>query len=132
MDNNYADLEQQHQTQNDEDNGLMVNYMYIEKVIEIERPISYSLRGFGFLINSCKSSIDGNICAQIAVVEPNTVASASGLQVNDHVLEINKQSTKDLTNEQLRKIIRECLAQNSVELRIMRAVPISGEYSKNT
>ena len=45
--------------------------------------------------------------------------------MNDHVLEINNQETKGLTNEQLRKIIRERLAQNSVELRISRALPLT-------
>ena len=52
--------------------------MYIEKVIQIERPISYSLRGFGFLISSFKSPIDGKLCAQVAVVEPSMFALLLG------------------------------------------------------
>jgi hypothetical protein len=49
--------------------------MYIDKgLIKIERPISYSLRGFGFLINISKNNlIDGNSYAQVVVVEPSNI-----------------------------------------------------------
>ena len=48
--------------------------MYIDKgLIKIERPISYSLRGFGFLMNISSKNrlIDGNSYAQVVVVEPS-------------------------------------------------------------
>ena len=59
-------------------------YVYIEKYIEIDRPLNYTPRGFGFLLNSGQTSSPSSILikenenitelcqnyAQIVVVEP--------------------------------------------------------------
>ena len=67
-----------------ESDSASKQYVYIEKYIEIDRPLNYTLRGFGFLLNSGKTNSSSSILvkqnenfielcqnyAQIVVVEP--------------------------------------------------------------
>jgi len=100
-----------------------VKFEYVEKEIGIVRPYDHPVRGFGFLIslNATKKS------AQIVVVEPDSLAAKAGLEKNDTVLEINTCSTNGLNNDQLRKIMRERLQANCVDLRISRGIPLKGD-----
>ena len=63
--------------------------------------------------------------ANIELVE-DSLAAKAGLEKNDTVLEINKSSTNGLNNDQLRKIMRERLQANCVDLRISRGIPLKG------
>jgi hypothetical protein len=116
--------EQEEESQENEDNC-------IQKNINIIRPFDHPTRGFGFLINKNTNKK----YAQIVVVEQDSLADKAGLEKNDQVIEINSNSTENLNNEQLRKIMRERLQQNSVDLIILRALlkgkPIHDNKYKN-
>ncbi|CAF0711793.1 unnamed protein product [Brachionus calyciflorus] len=125
------------ESQNELDESQNVQYVYIEKLVDITRPDNYTSRGFGFLLNSGynsnKSELNEpinvlindelvlvNECyAQIVVVEPDTLADKSGLKKGDLVIEINESCTNNLTNEQLRKIMRQRLQLNSISMKIL-------------
>lgn len=131
---------QQQQLNNDENNDLsnatqiQYYYTYTEKFVDITRPDSYTSRGFGFLLNcgtlakssdhhkSSTNNKNNNIYdtyAQIVVVEPDTLADRAGLKKGDLVVEINETNTSYLNNEQLRKIMRQRLQMNCIQLRVL-------------
>jgi len=124
---------------NDEDNDSMIctdfNYKFTEKFVQIERPFDHNSRGFGFLLNSglqnktgasLKKLQDENIdkvlsqnYAQIVMVENGSLASQAGLIEGDLVTLINEVTTGNLTNEQLRKVMRQRLQLNSIQMNLL-------------
>lgn len=115
--------EEQIKEQEGEEEEDEENVDYIQKEIRIVRPFDHPTRGFGFLINKNTNKK----YAQIVVVEQDSLADKAGLEKNDKVLEINSNLTENLNNEQLRKIMRERLQQNSVDLIILRALINKGK-----
>lgn len=119
--------------------------LFTERIVDIQRPVNYSLRGFGFLLNTGVGSTDfintdlyllvrsdrlaaeeeGRRSfeflnyAQIVVVEPDTLADRAGLRKGDLVVEINDEPTRDLSNEQLRRIMRNRLQTNEIRMKIL-------------
>lgn len=117
-----------------------VIYIYSERSIEINRPFNHSQRGFGFLLNTglpqsqsksttsyaqnhiiikqgdIETTVVNEHLAQVVVVEPDSLADKAGLKKGDLVIRINDEATNGLTNEQLRKIMRQRLQLNSISL----------------
>jgi hypothetical protein len=59
----------------------------------------------------------------------DSLAANLGILKDDRILQINQKSTQNLTNEQLRNIMKERLLLNSIELLIARAIDPSGTWS---
>ena len=124
---------------NDEEESVICTdfkYTFNEKYVEIDRPFDHPKRGFGFLLNSGLANKTHNSLkklqdpyinqileqnyAQVMVVEQESLADQCGIQKGDLVTHINKVGTANLTNEQLRKVMKERLQQNFVQLNLLQ------------